>query len=205
MESLIKKHLYDNIRGYLILLAFLLIGTAAGSYCAFGYGESVAAYMKEFILSAEELFKTSALDLNGVFKTAFETSFLDAVSIWLLGFTVIGTVGIWLLIAKNGFMCGFITGFLIRLSGFEGFGMAAIIILIKCVIYIPAIMFLACMAAKFSIIIFRMITGRIKYRINLKYFILRYFCYLVIIVLVLVIYSLGEAYIVTNLLKLYLK
>ncbi len=205
MESLVKKHLYDNIRGYLILLVCLLFGVALGSYCAFGYKESVAAYMKEFISSAEELFKSSEPDFNGVFKTAFESSFSDAILIWLLGFTVIGTVIIWLLVAKSGFMCGFISGFLIRLSGFEGFGMAAIIILAKCIVYIPAILFLGCMAAKFSVIIFKVITGRIKYRINLKYFILRYFCYLVVIVLVLVIYSLGEAYIVTNLLKLYLK
>lgn len=204
MESLLKKHLYDNVRGYIILLVFLLAGTAAGSYCAISYGESDLSYMKDFFSSARTLFKSSQLDLNGVFKASFESSVKDAAIIWLLGFTVIGTVGILILISKSGFMCGFVTGFLVRLSGFEGFGTAAIITFAKCVVYLPAMLFLSCMAAKFSITLFRMITGRIKYRINLKYFLLRYFCYLIIIVLVLVIYSLGEAYIVTNLLKLYL-
>ena len=161
--------------------------------------------MTEFFDTSINLFKTTETDFNLIFKTAFESSFRNIIIVWLLGFTVIGTLIIAFIIHKLGFMLGFLTGFLIRIYGLKGVGAAFIIIISQSALYVPSLLFMSCMAAGFSGTLFRMITGKIKYKTNFKYYILRYFCYLLVVIVVLIFYAMLEAYGGGNLIKLYLK
>ncbi len=205
MENLIKRHLFDNIKCYILLCVFFILGAVIGSRCSFGYDSSGLQYMTEFFDTSINLLRTTEPDFNLIFKTALESSFKNVLVVWLLGFTVIGTLIITLIIHKCGFMLGFLTGFLIRIYGLKGAGAAFIIIISQCALYVPALIFISCMAASFSGTLFRMITGKIKYKTNFKYYILRYFCYFLVVTAILVFYALLEAYGGGNLIKLYLK
>jgi len=205
MESILKNHLKENRGCYLFLFLFFFFGTAFGAHYTKSYDAAGTEYMKEFFASVKSVYESSGPDFNNIFKEAFESSAKTSLIVWVLGFTVIGVAVILAVIFKCGFMCGFLSGFLINLYGAEGFGASAIVILAKCLIYVPVLIFLSCAAMKFSMTLIKMITGKIKYRTNFKYHILRYIFLAVAVVFILVIYALFEAYVGGNMLKVYLK
>lgn len=204
MENLIKKHISDNIKGYIFVVLFFVIGVIVGASLVNGYPEKTGEYMKEFFLSSKNIYSSSEPDLTGVFKAAMRNSLKNSVLVWGLGFTVIGAPVILLVILKCGFVSGFLCGFLFRIFSYKGLAAAGVIIFPQCLLYLPAMFFISCVSVKFSVTLLKMITGKTKYKVNLRYYILRYVFYGFSVSVIMIVYSLAEAYIGANILKLIL-
>lgn len=204
MEKFIKKHISDNIKGYIVIVLFFIIGVIAGASCVNGYPEKTGEYMKEFFLSSKNIYSATEPDLTGVFKAAMRSSLKNSFLVWGLGFTVIGAPIILFVILKCGFVSGFLCGFLLRIFAYRGLAVSGVIIFPGCLLYLPAMFFISCVAIKFSVTLLKMITGKTKYKINLRYYILRYVFYGLSIPVIMIVYSLAEAYLGANILKLIL-
>ena len=205
MSKLIKDYITKNRNCFIFLLIFFFAGTAAGAYYTRNFDSSVMKYMEEFFSAASNIYKLSEPSFPNVLRTALSDSCKTAVFIWLMGFTVIGIGAIILSVLKSGFMCGFLSGFLINLYGGKGLLCAAVIIMAKCFFYIPAILFISCESIKFSSMLIKITGGKFKYRVNFRQCVLSYVLVLAVAVVVMVVYAFFEAYAGGNILKVYLK
>lgn len=198
----IRMHIRENLIPYILLFCFFVSGAVFGAYITRTYTNESISGLKGFFEEAFNIFKSSAPDYNGIFKSTFTGSLKEIFFIWISGFTVIGMPIIFFMTAKAGFMLGFTAAFIISFYSLKGILLAVILIFLKCFIYIPLIFIISVYGISLSKQLFKMMTGKIKYRTNFKYSILSYILTLCLSVPVIVLYSLSEAYLTSNLLKL---
>ena len=198
----IWTHIKENLISYILLFVFFIGGVVIGGYITKGYKNEDIKILSEFFEESMNVFAMETPDYNTIFKNTFTGSVKDLAFIWILGFTVIGVPVIFLKALKTGFMIGFSSTFLISLYSSKGILISLTLIFTKCIIYLPVIFFMSVYAISLSSELVKIIFGRIKYKINLKYYILTYIMTFTICVPVMIIYSLSEAYLTANVLTL---
>ena len=202
MKRFIKEYIKENMKCMILLVVFLIGGITLGAYTSFKYDADTVKRITDFFNSSFHILKTETPDLKGVFSRAFLSALKASLFIWIPGFTVIGTPVILFIVLKCGFMPGFAASFLIRIFSYKVIPAAVVCILSQCLFFIPCVLFLSCESMKLSRLLFSMLTGRIKYRLNLKQLILRYFLILAAALIIMIVYSLCEAYLGANLIRL---
>ncbi len=198
----IWSHFKENIISYILLFAFFMGGVIIGGYITKGYKSEDITILSDFFDESMSVFLVETPDYNSIFKNTFTGSVKDLAFVWILGFTVIGVPVIFLKALKTGFMMGFTSTFLISLYSSKGILISLALIFVKCIIYLPAIFFISVYAISLSSELVKIIFGRIKYKINFKYYILTYIMTFAMCVPIMVIYSLFEAYLTANVLVL---
>ena len=203
MIKAVKVYIKDNLKYMIPVVVFLIGGITLGAYTSFQYDQDAVKRTGDFFASVFALLKNGVPDAGSVFTKAFFNSLKITGSVWLLGFTVIGAAIILLIVMKCGFMMGYASSFLIRFFAFKGIAASVICVFSQCLFFIPALFFVSAEAMKLSGMLFSMITGKIRYRVNFKSYMIRYSFYLAAAVFAAAVYSASEAYIGASLLRLF--
>ena len=202
LSDKIIKHIRENFINYIILFVFLLIGVALGAYIYNCYSVEEAGVLKDFFDDSKDLYINNPTNNTGIFQNTFFEALKSDLLIWFLGFTIIGIPIVFLSVIKKGFSLGLICNFLIT-NYKDGIFIAAMLFFIQCLLRIPAIFVLSNCSVSMSSTLLKIVSGKIKYKVNLKSYILFYGLIFVIIMFITVIYGLLESYFTGNLLKWY--
>lgn len=119
---------------------------------------------------------------------------------WILSLSIIGIIGIPILVFLRGFVIGFTVGFLVKELGLQGMIFALASILPQNLLIIPATIFSAVLAIAFGITLLKSLLA--KRQINLGYNLLNYTFLMILMGGALVIASLVETFITPVLMEL---
>ena len=200
LSDKIREHIIKNPVSYILLTIFFSIGVIGGAYIYNQYSKEEITLLYEFFERAREMYAGADVNSTLLFKNAFMASVKYLLLVWLSGFTVIGIPVIFFVMVKKGFIFGLITNFL--LTNFKyGMVLSLVIMFLETVILIPVLMVVATYGISLSKTLFNVVSGRIKYKLDLKNYLLFYLLVFIASLLVIVIYSLLEGYFTANLLK----
>ena len=200
LSDKIREHIIKNPVIYILLTIFFSLGVIGGAYIYNQYSKEEITLLYEFFERAREMYAVSDVNSTLLFKNAFISSFKYLLLVWISGFTVIGIPVIFFVMVKKGFIFGLITNFL--LTNFKyGMVLSIVIMFLETVILVPVLMVVATYGISLSKTLFNVVSGRIKYKLDLKSYMLFYFLVFMVSLLMIVIYSLLEGYFTANLLK----
>lgn len=195
--NLIKEHIKNNAKEYIIVTLIFIIGIFAGVFFLNNMQEApktdVTNYLNNFITKLKE---NQNLDMIGLFKNSIMQNLILGVVIWFFGTTVIGIPIVFGLVLYRGFCLGYTISTTILVLGLtKGLTFSIIALLIQNILFIPAILALAVSGFKLykSII-------KDKRKENIKLEILRHTIFSLIMLILLIISAIIEIFISTNIL-----
>ena len=199
VKELVLNHIYENIRSYIIVILIFLIGIIAGVIFINNTNETQSAeiqsYIQNFISSLKQDYHIDKMEL---IKNSLGDNIILIVSMWFIGSTVIGIPIVLGIVLFRGFCIGYTVASIIGVLGVQkGVLFLFTTVFLQNVIFIPVII---CMAVS-CIKLYKSIM-KDKRRENIKIEILRHTLISVMLLLFLVVASLIEVYISTNLLML---
>lgn len=200
--EVIKQHVINNSKEYVIVTLLFIIGIFLGVLFVNNIQEAqrveISSYFNNF---TEKLKQTEQFDQAQLLKTSIGSNIMLAIIIWFFGTTVIGIPVVFGIVLYRGFCLGYTVSVCISIMGLsKGLTFVLLSLLLQNIILIPAILALAVSGFKLykSII-------KDKQKENIKIEIVRHTLFSLIMLIVLVISSLIEILLSTNLLKALIK
>ena len=199
IKEAILRHLYDNIKLYLIVIIILVIGITVGvvfinNINADGAGE-IKNYITDFI---NQLKQGYHVDTGELLKKSLSDNLILIVTMWLLGSTVVGIPIVLGIVLFRGFCIGYSVSAIIASLGVQkGILFFLTTIFLQNLIFIPVIlcMTISCIKLYKSIM-------KDRRRENIKVEIIRHTLVSIMLGLLLIIAAFIESYVSTNLLML---
>ena len=202
VKDLIIRHLYDNFKLYLIVIIIFIIGIIVGVIFINNTNGDQATEIQNYITEFINLLKQDYhIDTGALLKKSLSDNIILIIIMWLLGSTVIGIPIVMGIVLFRGFCIGYSLSAIIATLGVQkGILFFAVTMLLHNLIFIPVIicMTISCMKLYKSIM-------KDKRRENIKLEIIRHTLISIILSLLLVVSSLVESYVSTNLLMLTIK
>ena len=198
----IKEHVANNKKEYVIVSILFVIGIFLGVFFINNVGQEpktlITEYLNQFI---EKLKTTEDLNLVDLLKTSIGQNIILAVSLWFFGTTIIGIPVVFGIVAYRGFCLGYTIAACISIMGIsKGIIFVLILLLLQNLLVIPAILALAVSGIK----LYKSIM-KDKTKENVKIEMLRHTVFSLIMLLVLIVSSVIEIFISTNILKMFIK
>ncbi len=198
----IKEHVTNNKKEYVIVSILFVIGIFLGVFFINNVGQEpktlITEYLNQFI---EKLKSTEDLNLVELLKTSIGQNIMLALSLWFFGTTVIGIPVVFGIVAYRGFCLGYTIAACINIMGIsKGLIFVLILLLLQNLLLIPAILALAVSGIK----LYKSIV-KDKTKENVKPEMLRHTVFSIIMLMVLIISSVIEIFVSTNILKLFIK
>ena len=197
LKELILNHIENNIKEYFVVSIIFIIGVIIGVI----FINKVSELQRDEITSYLSTFKTEleadkSVDEAKLLFDSIKMNMLLAIFLWFMGSTVIGISIVYLTICFRGFCLGYTISSIILTFGI-GKGMLFLFssIFLQNILFIPCILALAVSGMKLHNSIMED-----KRRENIKIEILRHTIFSLIILFILIISSLIEAYISKNIL-----
>ena len=202
IKQTIIEHVANNRKEYIIIVLLFIIGIFLGFFFVNNMQESskeeIQSYINNFI---EKMKNSQNIDNMSLLKNSITQNIVFAVLIWFFGTTVIGLPIVFGLVLYRGFCLGYTVSSFIAILGI-GKGIVFIFasLLFQSLLSIPAILGLAVSGFKLykSII-------RDKAKENIKLEIARHTIFSIIMIAILLIASIIEIFISTNLIKILAK
>lgn len=202
IKQTIVEHIANNRKEYIIIVLLFIIGIFLGVFFVNNMQESskeeIQSYINNFI---EKMKNLQNIDNMSLLKNSITQNIVFAVLIWFFGTTVIGLPIVFGLVLYRGFCLGYTVSSFIAILGI-GKGIVFIFasLLFQSLLSIPAILGLAVSGFKLykSII-------RDKAKENIKLEIARHTIFSIIMIVILLIASIIEIFISTNLIKILAK
>lgn len=200
--KMIKEHVLNNKKEYCIIFLVFVIGIFSGVFYINNMQETpkteITNYLKQFIEKFKGLDSINNIEL---LKNSITQNVLLAVTIWFFGTTVIGIPIVFAIILYRGFCLGYTISLCIAIMGLgKGISFVLVTLLLQNILFIPAILALAVSGTK----LYKSIV-RDKRKENIKLEILRHTIFSVIMLILLLMASVIEIFMSTNLLKLVIK
>ena len=203
VKDLIIRHLYDNFKLYLIVIIIFIIGIVAGVIFINNVNNNVngdqATEIQNYITEFINLLKQDYhIDTGLLLKKSLSDNLILIITMWLLGSTVIGIPIVMGIVLFRGFCIGYSVSAIIATLGVQkGILFFVVTMLLHNLIFIPVIvcMTISCMKLYKSIM-------KDRRRENIKIEIIRHTLISIVLSLFLVVASLIESYVSTNLLML---
>lgn len=199
LKQMILNHIYENIKYYLIVIVIFVIGITAGIIFINNTNEVQATEIKSYITSfIDSLKQDYHIDKLELLKKSLSDNFILILTMWFIGSTVIGIPIIFGIVLFRGFCIGYTASSIIASLGVQkGIIFLLTTVFLQNIIFIPIIicMTVSCIRLYKSIM-------KDKRRENIKIEIVRHTLISVILLVFLVIASLIETYLSTNLLML---
>lgn len=201
-KELVFNHIYENLKSYIIVIIIFLIGIVAGVIFINNINETQLAEIQDYISSFITSLKTdSHIDKIELLKNSIGDNLILIVSMWFIGSTVIGIPIVLGIVLFRGFCIGYTISSIIGVLGVQkGILFLFTTVFLQNIIFIPVII---CMAVS-CIKLYKSIM-KDKRRENIKLEIIRHTIISIILLLCLVIASLIEVYISSNLFMLIIK
>ena len=196
--EIIKEHVVNNKKEYMLVLLLFIIGIFLGVFFINHIQETqkleITTYLSTFM---EKMKNTETLDYMELLKNSIGQNILLAVVLWFFGTTVIGIPVVFGLILYRGFCLGYTISVCVTILGLpQGVLFALILLLLQNIIFIPAILALAVSG-------FKLYKSIIKDRNkeNIKIEVARHTVFSFIMLLLLMVASVIEIFLSTNILK----
>lgn len=198
----IKEHILNNKKEYIIVSVLFVIGIFLGVFFINNVGQEprtqITEYLNQFV---EQLRNTKSLDTVQLLKSSIGQNIILAISLWFFGTTIIGIPVVFGIVAYRGFCLGYTISACISIMGMQkGILFILILLLLQNLLIIPAILALAVSGIK----LYQSIT-KDKRKENVKLEMVRHTVFSFIMLIVLIISSVIEIFISTNILKLCIK
>lgn len=202
IKQTIIEHVANNRKEYIIIVLLFIIGIFLGVFFVNNMQESskeeIQSYINNFI---EKMKNLQNIDNMSLLKNSITQNIVFAVLIWFFGTTVIGLPIVFGLILYRGFCLGYTVSSFIAILGIgKGIVLIFASLLFQSLLSIPAILGLAVSGFKLykSII-------RDKAKENIKLEIARHTIFSIIMIATLLVASIIEIFISTNLIKILAK
>ena len=200
--NIIKEHILNNKKEYFIIFLIFIIGIFSGVFFINNIQETtkteISNYLNQFI---ENFKKLEDINLIELLKNSIMQNGLLTVAIWFFGTTVIGIPIVFGIILYRGFCLGYTISLCITIMGLgKGISFVIVTLLLQNILFIPAILALAVSGVKLykSII-------KDKRKENIKLEIVRHTIFSIIMLIILLVSSVVEIFMSTNLLKCVIK
>ena len=198
-KEIILNHILENGKSYFIVTALLLIGIVVGVIFINNANESqiteIQNYINSFISSLKQDYHIDKMQLM---KNSLGDNLILIVSMWFIGSTVIGIPIVFGIVLFRGFCIGYTVSAIIGVLGVQkGILFFFTTIFLQNLLFIPVII---CMAVS-CIRLYQSIM-KDKRKENIKIEVIKHTMRSILLLLLLVIASLLEVYISTNLLML---
>ena len=198
----IKEHIINNHKEYIIVILLFIIGIFLGVLFVNNIQESqrveIDGYFNNFI---EKLKNTEDINKVELLKTSMGQNIMLAVVIWFFGTTVIGIPVVFGIVLYRGFCLGYTISVCISIMGLsKGIVFVLVTLLLQNIIFIPAVLALAVSGFK----LYKSIVKDNR-KENIKLEIVRHTIFSLIMTLVLIVASLIEIFLSTNLLRVIIK
>ena len=199
IKDFILRNIHDNLKSYLIVIILFIIGIVAGVIFINNTNETQGAeiqgYINNFISSLKQDYHIDKMEL---LKSSLWDNFILIISMWFIGSTVIGIPIVFGIVIFRGFCIGYAVSSAIAVLGVQkGIIFLLTTMFLQNIIFIPVII---CMAVS-CIRLYKSIM-KDKRRENIKLEIIRHTLVSIMLFIVLVLATLIEVYISTNLLML---
>lgn len=198
IKEIIKQHVKNNKKEYIIVTLFFILGIFLGVFFVNNIEESqkteITEYLNHFI---DKMKTTEKLDSMSLLKTSITQNIFLAVTIWFFGTTIIGIPVVFGIIMYRGFCLGYTISVCVTVLGLQkGIIFTLINFLLPSIFLIPAMIALAVSGFKLykSII-------KDKNKENIKLELLRHIIFSIIMLCIILISSIIEVFISTNILK----
>ena len=200
--QLIKEHISNNAKEYLIVALMFIIGIFAGVFFVNNIQEEQKTEITQYLNNFIQQFKnTQNLDTINLLKTSITQNAVLAILIWFFGTTVIGIPVVFGIVIYRGFCLGYTVSVTITVLGLsKGLTFSLVSMLLQNIIMVPAILALAVSGFK----LYKSIV-KDKRKENIKLEILRHTIFSILMLAVLVISSVIEVFISTNILSYIIK
>ena len=199
IKEAILRHLYDNIKLYLIVIIILVIGITVGvvfiNNINVDGAEEIKNYITDFI---NQLKQGYHVDTGELLRKSLSDNLILIVTMWLLGSTVVGIPIVLGIVLFRGFCIGYSVSAIIASLGVQkGILFFLTTIFLQNLIFIPVIlcMTISCIKLYKSIM-------KDRRRENIKVEIIRHTLVSIMLGLLLIIAAFIESYVSTNLLML---
>ncbi len=198
IKETIKEHIMNNLREYIIILLIFIIGIFLGVFFINNIQDEqmaeISEYINTFINNLKNSYEVDNLDL---LKTSMLQNIVLGVAIWFFGTTVIGIPVVFGIVLYRGFCLGYTISTCITVMGLsKGLLFVLITLVLQNLIFIPAIIAIAVSGFK----LYKSIVKDRKVD-NIKLEILRHTIFSLIMMILLVISSLIETFVSTEILK----
>ncbi len=199
IKDFILRNIHDNLKSYLIVIILFIIGIVAGVIFINNTNETQGAeiqgYINNFISSLKQDYHIDKMEL---LKSSLWDNFILIISMWFIGSTVIGIPIVFGIVIFRGFCIGYAVSSAVAVLGVQkGIIFLLTTMFLQNIIFIPVII---CMAVS-CIRLYKSIM-KDKRRENIKLEIIRHTLVSIMLFIVLVLATLIEVYISTNLLML---
>ena len=202
IKEFVLRHIYENFKLYLIVIIIFVIGIVAGVIFINNTTGDQATEIQNYITEFINLLKQDYhIDTGLLLKKSLSDNFILIIIMWLLGSTVIGIPIVMGIVLFRGFCIGYSVSAIIATLGVQkGILFFTTTMLLHNLIFIPVIicMTISCIKLYKSIM-------KDKRRENIKIEIIRHTLVSIILSLLLIVASLVESYVSTNLLMLSIK
>ena len=196
--EIIKEYILNNKKEYIIVVLLFVIGIFLGVLFINNTGEvqktEITTYMNNFINEVKE---AENLNYAELLKNSITQNTLLAIILWFFGTTVIGIPVVFGMIVYRGFCLGYTIATCITIMGLsKGISFVLILLLLQNILFIPAIIALAVSG-------FKLYKSIIKDRNkeNIKMEVLRHTIFSLIMLVIMVLSSVIEILLSTNILK----
>ena len=200
--EIIKEHVMNNKKEYMMVSLLFIIGIFLGVLFVNNVQDSpkleITDYLNRFI---EEMKSSEDLNHMALLKNSIGQNILLAVILWFFGTTVIGIPVVFGLVLYRGFCLGYTIAVCVTVVGLpQGIWFVMILLLLQNLLFIPAVLALAVSG-------FKLYKSIIKDRNkeNVKIEVVRHTIFSFIMLLLLVLSSVIEIFLSTNLFKVLVK
>lgn len=192
-RNLILKHISLNINRYIAILTIFIIGICIGVTVVNSLPDAQADKISEYInTSIDNLKNDSKISQSNILKQSLAKNIVIIAVIWLFGLSFFGNFLLYVVALVLGITFGYtISSLMLAFSFIQGILFFSSSMLLQNIISIPAIIFLIEQGLK--------LRTEIASNNNIKRVTIKYTVYCVIIMILLLLASIIEAYISTNL------
>lgn len=195
----INEHFRENAGLYIFSLICIVIGIVVGIYAVKYMGSFQKTDLKSYLDNFRTSILANKIEYKSVFFEALRNNFIVIAAIWFLGLMIIGIPIILLIDFIKGFTFGFAISFLINEFGVKGSLMCLLGIIPQNIIYFPCLIIASVIAMEFSLVL---IKDNNKWIRSIWVRIASYTLRFVVIIAVMFLGFIIEAYVSPNLVKL---
>lgn len=193
---IITSHIINNLRAYLSVIVVFLIGIVLGVVVINNSSAEQITQINDYINNfISDLKEYGDIDKTTLLAETFFNNLYLILALWFVGSTVIGIPIVYGMIAYKGFCLSYtISSSIITLGTWNGTVFSLASMLLQNIIYIPCMMALAVSGIK----LYKSIL-KDKRRENIKFEIIRHIMFSALIGSIMLLGTLVETYISTNL------